>query len=134
MSGFLDTSVLLRYLVRDDAVRAEQAARLIDGETALHVSNLVLHEAAHVLRSVYQVPREQIVDSLLAFVQRQNVVIVGMDKDLVQQGLLLCRPSGRVSFVDALLWAQAQSSGPRVVYSFDQRFPTAGIEVRDTWS
>ena len=133
MSAFLDTSVLIRYLVRDDPGRAEQATSLIDSEAALFVSGIVLHETAHVLRSVYQAPRVEVVDALLALLRRRNILTVDMDKDLVRQGLLLCRPSGRVSFADALLWAMARSHGPAVIYSFDRRFPSAGIDLRHDW-
>lgn len=133
MSGFLDTSVLLRYLVRDDPASAEQSARLIDSAVDLFISSVVLHETAHVLRSIYQVPRQEIVDALLQLLEKQNVQTVGVDKGMVRQGLLMCRPSGRISFVDALLWAEAQSHGRNVIYSFDRRFPNAGIDLRHDW-
>lgn len=42
----------------------------------------------------------------------------------------MCRPSGRVSFGDAMVWAAARSAGVEVVYTFDRRFPSVGIEVR----
>lgn len=46
------------------------------------------------------------------------------------QALLLCSPSGRVSFSDALVWAMARGVGTgSVVYTLDRRFPRLGIEV-----
>ena len=131
MTGFLDTSIVIRYLMRDDPARTEQAIRIVDGDPDLYVTGVVLHEVAHVLRSVYQVPRTAIVDTLLGLLQKQNIATVALEKDKVKQGLLLCRPSGRVSFGDALLWAALQSAGTRVLYSFDQRFPGDDIERRE---
>jgi predicted nucleic acid-binding protein len=49
---FLDTSVLVRYLSEDDPPRALAAARLIDGESAMVISGVVILEAMHALRTV----------------------------------------------------------------------------------
>jgi predicted nucleic acid-binding protein len=53
-----------------------------------------------------------------------------LDKDNLLQTLLLCRPSGRVSFADALVWAVARSTEEKVIYSLDERFPRDGVEVQ----
>ncbi len=130
MSGFLDTSVVVRYLTGDPPELAEQAAGIVDGETGLRVTDVVLAETAYVLTSVYQVPRSVVVDHLIAFLQKQNIVLHGLDKGVALQALLLCRPSGRVSFADAMVWAAARSTRDPVVYTLDERFPVQGIEVR----
>ena len=132
MSGFLDTSMVVRYLRGDPPNLAEQAARVIDNEEGLQVTDVVLAETAYVLTSVYQVSRGVVVDHLIAFLQKENVSLFALDKGLVLQALLLCKPSGRVSFADAMVWAAARSSGNRVVYSLDERFPDDGLEVRAT--
>jgi predicted nucleic acid-binding protein len=77
-------------------------------------------------------PREDVADQLIQFVRKTNIQTYGLEKSLVQQGLLMCRPSARVSFADALTWASARSAGADVVYSLDQRFPSDGLEVRQT--
>lgn len=130
MTSLLETSVIVRYLVQDQPQMAQRAAEIIDGPDALVITDVVLLETAHVLRSVYHVARELIVDTLVAFVSRRNIAVLGLEKETVLQALLLCRPSGRVSFGDALVWAAARSSGIEAVFSFDERFPGDGIEVR----
>ncbi len=130
MSAFLGTNLLVRYLPGDIPELAEQAAAVIDNASDLFVTDAVLAEPAYVLRSRYQVQRELIVDSLLALLGKTNLLVFSMDKTIVVQALLMCRPSGRVSFDDALLWAAARSSGVNVVYAVDKRFPEDGIEVR----
>ena len=130
MTKFLDTSVVVRYITGIPEDQADVAAYLIDHSDSLFVSGVALVETAFVLRSVYSVPREEIVDGLVSFIRKDNIQTYGMDKGLVLQALLMCRPSGRVSFGDAFIWAEARSGGGDTVYSFDQRFPAVGIEVR----
>jgi predicted nucleic acid-binding protein len=60
----------------------------------------------------------------------ENLHFHALDKALVITALLLCRPSGRVSFGDALIWAAARAHPSSAVYSFDERFPPEGIDLR----
>jgi len=87
-------------------------------------------EAAYVLSSVYRHSRFAVVDGLISLVEKRNIVLVGLDKAAVIDAFLLCRPSNRISFGDALIWAAARSAGADVVYSFDQRFPSDAIQIR----
>jgi predicted nucleic-acid-binding protein len=130
MLNFLDTSVIVRYLTDDPAEMAEQATRLIESAAELRVTETALNETAHVLRRVYGMTREEVVDLLVALLQRKNITFHLLDKAIVIAALLLCRPSGRVSLGDALIWAAARSAAPSAVYTFDRRFPSEGIELR----
>ena len=65
MSGFLDTSVTVRYLSRDPVETALKAAELIQGTDPLYITNIVLAETAYVLRSFYGIPRANVVDALV---------------------------------------------------------------------
>ena len=129
MSDLLDTSMLVRYLTGDPPDLAEVSAQVIDGDRALLVTDVVIVETAYVLQSVYEVPRTAVVDGLIAVLRKANLDTFRLDKDLVLRALLLCRPSGRVSFADALVWAAARSQVGAAVYSLDQRFPNEGITV-----
>ncbi|MDQ3387973.1 MAG: PIN domain-containing protein [Gemmatimonadota bacterium] len=133
MSAFVDTSVLIRYLTGDPPEMLDAARRIVDETERLMLTDVVLPETAFVLLSFYAVPREAIVDSLVDLLCKNNIAMHGLDKDVVIQALLLCRPSGRVSFADAMLWAVARSaagSEPATIFSFDQRFPSRGVDVR----
>lgn len=130
MNGFLDTNVIVRYLVREPADQAEEAVQIIDGDRILYVTPVILAETAYLLSSFYRAPRAAVVDNLIELVRKRNIVVAGLETSLVVTALLLCRPSGRVSFADAMLWAAARASGPGIVYSFDRRFPRDGIDVR----
>jgi len=130
MSAFLDTSMVVRYLTGEPPGLAEQAARVVDGAEDLQVTDVVLAETAYVLTSVYRVPRDVVVDHLIALLQKQNISPFALDKGIVLQALLRCRSSGRTSFADAMVWAAARTSGSEVVYSLDERFPADGLDVR----
>ena len=128
-SVLLDTSVIVRYLTNDPPEMAERAARVIEGPDPFTVSEVVLVEAAYVLSSVYAIERAPVVDALAAFVQRRNVRMLHLPKVLVVEALQSCRDSGRHSFVDVMLWAQAIHSGAPRICTFDARFPKAGVEI-----
>jgi predicted nucleic acid-binding protein len=130
MSRFLDTSMVVRYLTGDPPKLADAAAEVLDGEADLELTDVVIVETAYVLSTVYGIPREAVVDSLIALVQKKNVSLYALEKQRALEALLLCRPSGRVSFADAFIWAAAKEDGAEAIYSFDERFPDEGIEVR----
>jgi predicted nucleic acid-binding protein len=131
VNAFLDTSIVVRYLTGDPPALADMAARIIDGEQKLTLTDIVIVETAHVLSSVHKVPRKAVVDSLLALIQKRNITLFALEKQLAMEALLLCRPSGRISFADAFIWAAARSAGAEVIYSLDERFPEELIGVRD---
>ncbi len=129
MTAILDTSVIVRYLLNSPRHMAEVSTAIINGTEDLIVTTDAIAEVAYVLgSSTYRVPRARIVDALSEFLQRRNVSLFRIEKGVVLRALELCRPSRRVSFADALIWAAARSAG-QPVYTFDRRFPSDGIEV-----
>ena len=126
MSDLIDTSVIVRYLTGDPPHLADLSARLIDSETDLVITDVVVLESAYVLGSVYGVPRERVVDQLVALLRRANIAAYPARKEQVIEALQLCRPSGRVSFGDAMIWAVARFTG-QAVFTLDERFPCEGI-------
>ena len=127
--AYLDSSFIVRYLTNDPPELAAKAAAVIDSEQPLVVSELILAESAYVLASVYQVPRADLVDALMAFLQRANIRLAHLAKPIALDALRLCKNSKRYSFADALLWAEVFSSDSQRVYTFDERFPAAGIKT-----
>jgi predicted nucleic acid-binding protein len=110
----------------------EAAKRIIDKSDELIITDVALAETAFVLTSFYKVSRAVTVDSLVELIQKKTIRLFGMDKNIAIQALLLCRPSARVSFADALIWAVARSQGNSTVYSFDERFPSEGIILKSS--
>lgn len=128
--AFLDTNIAIRYLTGQPREQANRAYRIVNEAQELLISDVVLVETAHALRTQYQFSREAIIDGLMGFVQRDNVHVYALDKAFVLRGLIMCRPSGRVSVADAILWAAARTAGASAIYTFDQRFPSDNIELR----
>jgi len=130
VTAILDTSVIVRYFTNDPPGTGRLAAHLLDGSETLLLPEVVIAETAHVLWSLYRVARQDIVDQLVNLVRKQNVAPLTLDKDITVEALLLCRPSRRVSFPDALTWAAARQTGTITLYTLDQRFPSAGLDLR----
>lgn len=128
-AAFLDTSFIIRYLINDLPELAERAARVIEGDEPLILSEMALLESAYVLASLYHVPRAEIVDSLMELIQRRNLRMASLPKARVLEALHLCRDSKRHSFTDALLWAQAIENDAAGIYTFDGRFPRSGLPI-----
>lgn len=125
----VDTNVIVRYLLQDHPEHGPAAARLVDGAEKLGVSLVALVETAFVLSRVYGVPREEVVDLLVALLRKRNIETLGADKDLVASALLMCRPSGRVNYADALINADARAHAVGKLHTFDERFPSEGLKL-----
>lgn len=126
---FLDANIIVRYLMADVPQLASRAAALIEADQTYFVSTLALAEVGFVLTRLYNIERAQSVDVLIDFLNRANISVFGLDKGAAIEALHLCRPSGRMSFVDAIQWAIARSAAPSRIWTFDARFPAAGIQV-----
>ena len=126
MKTLLDASVIIRYLIGDVPHLADWCAQLIDGGENLTVTEGVLIETAYVLTKHYSVPRGATVDMMIEFLCKSNIDVASLKKPVVIEALLMCRPSGRVSFGDALLWAHSRTDNV-AVGTLDRRFPERGI-------
>ena len=66
---------MVRYITGDLEGLVQADTDIIDGEQELWITDVALAEASYVLSSVYQLTRELIVDQLIEFDQKQNVVV-----------------------------------------------------------
>jgi predicted nucleic acid-binding protein len=130
LKGILDTSFVVRYLTGQPPGPAVQTREVIDSNLPLGLPDVALVETAYVLTAVYQLSRDAVVDALVALVQRRNIVTLPAEKEYVVLALLKCRPSARVSFGDALIWAAARSQDVSTVFTLDERFPTDGVTLQ----
>ncbi|MCK5797386.1 MAG: type II toxin-antitoxin system VapC family toxin [Deltaproteobacteria bacterium] len=121
MTG-LDTNVLIRYLVEDDADQAARAAALIEkavqqGEK-LFVASIVLCEVVWVLSVAYHRPRSDIVRTLGAILLTAQFVI--QDLDLAHRALA-SYAQGPADFADYLVAEQALRAGCETLATFDKK-------------
>jgi predicted nucleic acid-binding protein len=125
-----DTSVLVRYLVGSPPGQARAAAALIDGESQeIGVSPIALAECAHVLRTQYDVPQRDIIDSLVALVQRENVRVLGMRAETLVEMLVRARSLPGRPIPDAIIVAAAAASDATALATFDRGQARYGFPV-----
>jgi len=126
--ALLDTSVVVRYLTGDPPDLLPSSIRQIERGEDLVVTDVVIAETAHVLMSYYGASRSEVVEHLSSLLQRRNLEVLNLPKQLVLGALARCQPSGRVSIPDALIWAVARAE-ELPVYTFDRRFPADEVTV-----
>lgn len=122
-----DTSVLVRYLVGAPKAQAQAAARLIDSDREIGISPVALAECAHVLRTQYGVPREDIIDSLILLVQRANIRLQGLRTEAVIDALVRARSLPGRPIPDALIVAAATDANALPLLTFDRQHRRYGI-------
>ena len=118
----VDTNVLVRYLTRDDKSQYEKARRLIDRELAkgepVLVSLLVLLETEWVLRSRYDLTKEDIVTAFSALLDTADLAVE--DEPSVENAVYSWKDSA-ADFSDCLIEARNRRLGCRAIATFDGR-------------
>jgi predicted nucleic acid-binding protein len=127
----LDTSVVVRYLVGTPSAQARRAARLIDDEMELGVAPVALAECAHVLRTQYGIEQREIIDSLIAFVQRENVRVLGLRTDVLVDMLVRARGIPGRPIADAMIVAASVAGGALPLATFDRDQARYGVATRE---
>lgn len=118
----LDTNVLIRFLVRDNEEQAETIYRVFkqaeSEKEVLFVPLLVTLEVIWVLESVYEIPRQEILDSI------NELVLMPILEFEAQSAILNFISSARetkVDLSDLLIANSAKFSGCECVLTFDKR-------------
>tara|TARA_R110002072_G_scaffold88154_1_gene198537 strand:+ start:109 stop:507 length:399 start_codon:yes stop_codon:yes gene_type:complete len=117
----VETNVLVRFLVQDDADQARIAGdifdQLTDTETGF-VSREVLIELVWVLERAYRLGRSEIAGALDALLSSTELVIEGADD--VGPALDLYRNDG-FGFADLMIAAAARRAGATELVTFDRK-------------
>ena len=125
---FVDANVFLRFLTRDDPVKAERVKELLEraerGEVALLTSESVIAELVFVLSSprLYNLSRDRIRALLTPILSLKGLKLTQRAAFLRALDLYATTP---MDFVDALVIAQMEAGGVTEVYSYDEHF--AGV-------
>ena len=117
----VDTNVLLRLLVGDDASQAAKARRLFDRADAkqksIWVSDTVLVELVWTLARAYSRDRTDIVKALRSLSSHATVVL---ESAAAVRDAIDAFERGRADCADCLLAMKAQSAGCDEVATFDR--------------
>ena len=125
----LDTNVLLRYIVRDEAAQAKAASRLIEGrcskEAPGHVSHVVLAELAWVLGRGYGYAKAEVVKVLTAILSSAELKV--QEAALAWAALRAFQDEdGQADFADYLIGAVNADCGCETTCTFDKRAARSG--------
>jgi predicted nucleic-acid-binding protein len=117
----LDTNVLVRFLVADDAEQHRQAVasieRALASDAAVLITSIVLVETVWVLRRSYRLTRAEIAAVLHRLLSARQLELHGRDQ--VVRSLRRFE-AGKGDFADYMIAEQAAAKGAEVVVTFDQ--------------
>ncbi|HEX5934381.1 MAG TPA: type II toxin-antitoxin system VapC family toxin [Pseudorhizobium sp.] len=117
----IDTNILLRLVVTDDAGQAAAVERFLQrlGPDDMLVVNLsTILEASWVLGRKYRYPRERILDFIQAILERRGFDVPAYEA--VGNAVHLCRMFN-VDFADALLSEMNRMDGCSKTMTFDKK-------------
>lgn len=117
MEKLIDANVILRYLLQYPEDMAEKAKEVIMGGAFTTVE--VVAEVVYVLSKVYAVGRNEIKDSLVAFMD-----VISLDNKEVVVEALEMYVTLNLDFVDCILASRAKLLGD-IVFTFDKKLAKA---------
>ena len=119
MTG-LDTNVLVRYIMQDDARQASLATRLVESlsvESPGFVPLVSVVELAWVLSSVYQLDRGQVVEAFEALLRTKEIVVERAET--IWKALRVYQDAN-ADFADCLIERSAAVAGCDRTMTFDR--------------
>ena len=109
-----DANMILRYLLNDNIEMAEQAEQYLD-EGDVYVTTEVIAEVLYVLKGVYSLERNEISDTIKAFMN----LVECREKDIAVFALETYGDRN-IDFVDCVLYAYHKIRGIEVA-TFDKK-------------
>ncbi len=116
MKIVVDTNVLVRAVVRDDAAQARIAAKVLTDAEVVAVALPCLCEFVWVLRKVYGLPTEDIAAAIRALLAAANVQV---NRPAVEAGLSMLEANG--DFADGVIAYEGSWLGGETFVSFDKQ-------------
>ena len=112
----VDTNVLVRLMVRDDAEQLAAAEGFV--QAGAWISHLVLMETVWVLESVYEVEPGQIAAGLEMLLDHREMVV--QEADVVRAAVSQYRERPKIGFSDCLILEVARVAGHVPLGTFDR--------------
>ena len=122
----LDTNVLVRYIMQDDAKQAALANQLIEGLSEAepgYVSLVAVVELVWVLESAYDLTRRQITEALRNLL---SVNVFKVDRVAVVAAALRAYADGTADVADCLIERSSALVGCRCTMTFDRAAAKTG--------
>lgn len=112
----LDANMILRYLLNDNTDMAEQVENLIEHNIVM-VTPEVTAEVIYVMKNVYKAEKNDIVESLIGFIEMNNITAEHID---VIHKAILTYAENNLDFVDCVLYAYHKELGYEIC-TFDKK-------------
>ena len=122
----LDTNAVLRFLLYDDAEKADYVKETMSRETCM-IPVEALAEAVYVMSKTYKIERSVIQKTLLGFMRNENVETPSQS---VVETALRYFGETKLDFVDCLMVGYAIIEGHRIV-TFDKELKKYCNETSD---
>jgi predicted nucleic-acid-binding protein len=117
----IDTNILLRYLLDDDAAQSKAAVALIDDTCSAHnpavVSDVVIAEAAWFMTRRLKLDRLQLTGIVFDLLDNQNLKFVSAD---AAQAAAVAHRDGKGDFADYFIGALNHKFGTVTTMTFDR--------------
>lgn len=133
LKAFIDTSVILRLLVKDDDIKRKAVERLlkeaINKGEALYVLPVALMETVFVLEKVYKIDRKKTREMLEAIL---NTPVLRFEMGDVFRKAIKVYEEKNVKFADAVMGYWGLEKGFSTVYTYDEKDfkRIEGLEVK----
>jgi len=118
----IDTNILVRFLVGDDELQAQKVYKIFkkaeSSKDELYVPLLVILELTWVLESVYEIPREEIVDSIRELLL---MPILKFEHQAALQQFTQVAQGNKYDLSDLIIAYSAKEQGCESVITFDKK-------------
>ena len=126
---FIDTNVLLRFLLKDNKIQYPQAKKIFEkgesGKINLWTTDIVIIELVWTLKSLYKYDRNTIKERVESILALPNFDI--LNRKLILQAVHKFA-SKNIDFTDAYNYQLAKKEG-KTILSFDKDFKKLGVRV-----
>jgi predicted nucleic-acid-binding protein len=122
----LDTNVLVRYIMQDDAKQSALANKLIEGlteDSPGYISLVAIVEMVWVLESAYDLTRQQVTAALRSLL---SVNVFKIDRVAVVASALRSYAEGTADVADCLIERSSALAGCRCTMTFDRAAAKTG--------
>src|SRR5689334_5959901 len=117
----LDTNVVLRFLLSDIPDQTDKVTKLIETQK-VYVTDVVVVEIVYVLEKVYELPRQDVCELVLDFLNFSNVV---HNPRFLLDTIAMYKNHPALSIVGCYASEEARSFGNDLV-TFDKRLANQG--------
>jgi predicted nucleic-acid-binding protein len=131
--AFVDTSVILRILIKDDDLKAQAAVHLLkkagEHNLTLYLLPVAVLETVWVLEKVYSFPKTSVREVVEAIL---NTPELRIEQETIFRQALQAYAEKNIKFADAVMGYWGLDKGYNIVFTYDEKDfkRIEGLEIR----